>query len=62
VLRRALEVYELDRLDFAEAHLVAHAEVTGVNATVARHEPWPLNNRFGFDDAPGETASHCGLS
>lgn len=28
VLLRALEVYELDRLDFAEAYLVAQAEVT----------------------------------
>jgi predicted nucleic-acid-binding protein len=27
---RALEVYELDRLDFAEAYLVAQAEATGV--------------------------------
>ena len=50
-LLRALEVYELDRLDFAEAYLVAQAEATGVNAvlsfdrtidrvaTVTRHEP-----------------------
>lgn len=30
LLRRALEVYELDRLDFAEAYLVAQAEHTGV--------------------------------
>ncbi len=30
LLGRALEVYELDRLDFAEAYLVAQAEVTGV--------------------------------
>jgi predicted nucleic-acid-binding protein len=29
-LHRALEVYELDRLDFAEAYLVAQAEATGV--------------------------------
>lgn len=27
---RALEVYELERLDFAEAYLVAQAEATGV--------------------------------
>jgi len=50
-LRRALEVYELDRLDFAEAYLVAHAEATGVREvlsfdrsidriqTIARREP-----------------------
>jgi predicted nucleic-acid-binding protein len=31
LLLRALEVYELDRLDFAEAYLVAQAELTGVN-------------------------------
>ncbi len=29
-LLRALELYELDRLDFAEAYLVAAAELTGV--------------------------------
>jgi predicted nucleic-acid-binding protein len=50
-LLRALEVYELDRLDFAEAYLVAQAEATAVNeivsfdrkidriATVTRREP-----------------------
>ena len=50
-LLRALEVYELDRLDFAEAYLVALAEATGVGAIasfdrsiervggVARREP-----------------------
>jgi predicted nucleic-acid-binding protein len=50
-LLRALEVYELDRLDFAEAYLVAQAESTGVNTiltfdrtvdrvnTVTRQEP-----------------------
>jgi predicted nucleic acid-binding protein len=30
LLLRALEVYEVDRLDFAEAYLVACAEATGV--------------------------------
>lgn len=51
VLLRALEIYELDRLDFAEAYLVAQAEATGVREilsfdrsidrveTVARREP-----------------------
>src|SRR5450755_4096301 len=50
-LLRALEVYELERLDFAEAYLVAQAEATGVSAvlsfdrsidrleTVTRREP-----------------------
>ena len=50
-LLRALEVYEVDRLDFAEAYLVAQAESTGVGAimtfdrsvgrisTVKREEP-----------------------
>jgi predicted nucleic-acid-binding protein len=50
-LLRALEVYEVDRIDFAEAYLVAQAEATGVNeivsfdrsidriATVSRREP-----------------------
>jgi predicted nucleic-acid-binding protein len=30
VLLRSLEVYEIERLDFAEAYLVANAEATGV--------------------------------
>jgi predicted nucleic acid-binding protein len=32
LLLRTLEVYELDRLDFAEAYLVAAAEFTGVES------------------------------
>jgi predicted nucleic acid-binding protein len=51
LLRRAIEVYEVDRLDFADAYLVASAERTGVGviasfdraidrvATVRRDEP-----------------------
>jgi predicted nucleic-acid-binding protein len=51
LLLRAIEVYEDDRLDFAEAYLVASAETTGVNqvasfdraidriATIERIEP-----------------------
>ena len=35
LLLRALEVYELDRLDFAEAYLVAHAEATGVGTILS---------------------------
>lgn len=35
LLLRALEVYELDRLDFAEAYLVASAESSGVNRIVS---------------------------
>lgn len=50
-LLRALEVYEVDRLDFAEAYLVAQAEATGVGevlsfdrsidrlTTITRREP-----------------------
>jgi predicted nucleic-acid-binding protein len=34
-LLRALEIYELDRLDFAEAYLVAAAELTGVETIVS---------------------------
>lgn len=53
LLLRALEVYETDRIDFAEAYLVACAETTGVNeiasfdrsvdrvTTVRRIEPPP---------------------
>ncbi len=32
LLLRALEIYELDRLDFAEAYLVAAAELAGVES------------------------------
>ncbi len=51
VLLRALEVYELERLDFAEAYLAAQAEATGIGEvlsfdrsidrikTVTRREP-----------------------
>jgi predicted nucleic acid-binding protein len=35
LLLRALEVYEVDRLDFAEAYLVACAEVSGVGAVAS---------------------------
>jgi predicted nucleic-acid-binding protein len=34
-LLRALEVYEVKRLDFAEAYLVAQAEATGVGAVLS---------------------------
>ncbi len=51
LLLRALEVYEIERIDFAEAYLVASAEASGVEtiasfdrsidriATVQRIEP-----------------------
>jgi predicted nucleic acid-binding protein len=35
LLLRSLELYETDRLDFAEAYLVASAEATGVRAIVS---------------------------
>lgn len=34
-LLRALEVYEIERLDFAEAYLVAQAEATGVGEVLS---------------------------
>jgi predicted nucleic-acid-binding protein len=34
-LLRALELYEVDRLDFAEAYLVAQAEATGVGSVLS---------------------------
>jgi len=34
-LLRSLELYEIDRLDFAEAYLVAQAETTGINTIVS---------------------------
>lgn len=35
VLLRAIEVYEIDRLDFAEAYLVACAERTGIRSVAS---------------------------
>ncbi len=35
LLLRTLEIYEVDRLDFAEAYLVALAEATGVGRIVS---------------------------
>ena len=35
LLLRAIEVYEVDRLDFAEAYLVACAETTGVHQVIS---------------------------
>jgi predicted nucleic-acid-binding protein len=35
LLLRSLELYEIERLDFAEAYLVASAEVTGVGAVAS---------------------------
>jgi predicted nucleic acid-binding protein len=35
LLLRSLEVYETDRLDYAEAYLVASAEATGVGAIIS---------------------------
>lgn len=35
LLLRALEVYEFQRVDFAEAYLVAQAEATGVNEVLS---------------------------
>ena len=35
LLLRALEVYEVHRLDFADAYLVAHAETSGVDAVAS---------------------------
>lgn len=32
---RAIEIYEVDRIDFAEAYLVAHAETSGVGAVAS---------------------------
>ena len=39
LLLRALEVYEVDRLDFAEAYLVGCAEATGVNVVASFDGP-----------------------
>jgi predicted nucleic acid-binding protein len=35
LLLRAVEVYEVDRLDFADAYLVASAEVSGIDAVAS---------------------------
>jgi predicted nucleic-acid-binding protein len=35
VLLRAIEIYEVDRLDFAEAYLIASAESSGIGAVAS---------------------------
>ena len=57
MLLRAVELYEIDRLDFAEAYLVACAESTGIGRvvsfdrsidrvlTIERVEPSPATGR-----------------
>lgn len=35
LLLRAIEIYELDRVDFAEAYLVANAERSGIDTVVS---------------------------
>lgn len=35
MLLRAIEIYEVERLDFAEAYLIATAEATGVDAVMS---------------------------
>jgi predicted nucleic acid-binding protein len=35
LLLRAVEVYEIDRLDFADAYPVASAEVSGIRAVAS---------------------------
>jgi predicted nucleic-acid-binding protein len=45
LLLRAIELYEVDRLDFADAYLVASAEVTGVGVVAS------------FDQAIGRVAT-----
>lgn len=35
LLLRALEIYEVDRLDFSDAYLIANAEATGVGAVMS---------------------------
>ena len=37
LLLRAVEVYELERIDFGEAYLVASAEASGVGAIASFH-------------------------
>jgi predicted nucleic acid-binding protein len=39
LLHRAVEVYDVNRLDFAEAYLVAYAERTGVGTIVSFDRP-----------------------
>ena len=53
-LLRALEIYELDRLDFAEAYLVAQAEATGVGTVLSfdkRSTQSPAPNAANHDGA-----------
>ncbi len=46
LLFRALEVYEVDRLDLAQAYFVACAEATGVNGSPPSTRPSTAPRRF----------------
>jgi predicted nucleic-acid-binding protein len=59
VLLRALEVYELDRLDFAEAYLVAQAEVTGVDAILGQHRPMACRTALSGQEATWPPLPPC---
>jgi hypothetical protein len=46
-LLRAIEVYEVDRIDLAEAYLVAHAESSGVGEIASFDSPSTESPPFG---------------
>jgi predicted nucleic-acid-binding protein len=68
-LLRALEIYELDRVDFAEAYLVAQAETTGVRESPVlrpldrqdqiRHPTRTLTNGPGDPRSPPSSPQGC---
>lgn len=63
LMLRAIKVYELDRIDFAEAYLVAYAESTGVGTVAsfdrssARSRPWNASSLDGAVAISGPTTT-----
>lgn len=58
LLLRALEIYELDRLDFAEAYLVASAERSGVGAVASFDRSIDRINTVTRVEPPDAARSH----
>lgn len=58
LLLRAIEVYEVDRVDFAEAYLVANAESTGVNRVASFDKALDRVSTVERVEPPGPTKTH----
>lgn len=61
MLLRAVEVYEVARIDFAEAYLVACAEATGVRAIASFNQALDRITTIDRVEPPGISAACAAL-